>query len=97
MKRVKITAKAYDQAIKFCNRRRKDMKLPPITKLPPGIANMPDSCPCANTCKDLIVLHSEWYWKNEASRQFSSPGKFTHEFDKKAEDLGEVLPIRGVK
>lgn len=98
MKTVRISAKAYDQALRFCNKRRKEQGKKPIKKLPAGIGNDASSCPCSNTCEGLWVYHTHWYVAGGDGRKPGSPIKFTKEFDKKCGFYIEpVLPIRGLK
>lgn len=98
MKTVRISAKAYDQALRFCNKRRKEQGKKPIKELPAGIAANPKSCPCASTCAGLIVGHSYWKVGDDGKEHyFGMPQLFTNEFDDKVESGTTALPIRGLK
>jgi len=63
MRTVPISAKAYDEALAFCNERRIEFGLPgDLTVLPAGRGWDTRSCPCANTCNGRIsVKNRQWF------------------------------------
>jgi len=96
---VDITAKAYDQALLFCNKRLAEKGMPAITVLPPGQVGDPGSCPCAKACGARVYTR-DWFWQGQPSRYDDMPVDFVAEFDRKGplgginEPNPYVLPVR---
>lgn len=97
----------YDEALTFCNARRAEKGLEPITKLPAG-KPLAHSCPCSKTCTGLWVHRQYWAWyeyrggnllKSEDMVYAGTPERFISFFDNGCEDEEslrdvDVLPVR---
>jgi hypothetical protein len=99
---VDISAKAYDQALLFCNKRLVEKGKQTITVLPPGKCGDPMSCPCSEAC-GARVYTQDWFWpvsddSNREYRHDDMPADFVEEFDDKVAKMCindvYVLPVR---
>lgn len=107
---LKVPAAYYDEALAFCNARRKENGKRPIKKLPPGVPGDVRSCPCAKACVGISVGELTWWNRISADADGSdldeispdafdgAPGDFVFYFDMHGAPLGLlVLPVRGDK
>jgi hypothetical protein len=93
---VNIPAKFYDAALNWCNERRAEDGISPLTELPAGKTQSPRACPCGEA--------SGWaVWSIDATRcghgeELSLPdavAKFVKLFDSSAVEPHELRrPIR---
>ena len=97
MRTVRIAAKAYDGALRFCNARLREQKLPLIKKLPPGEAANPYNCPCGKAT-GCIVNYTHWrYDQTGSARTKGHPTAFVTAFDAASPSNILIRPIRGLR
>lgn len=90
-----VPYKYYDEALAFCNARRAELNLEPVTALPAGYGSSSMSCPCANAVPNLIVEYTSWQFKGEDFfRTDGHPYKFVEFFDNCVGRYKLTLPIR---
>ena len=100
MKRVKVPAKLYNGALRFCNDILKAKGRKAIKKLPAGRGGDPKSCPCSKAC-GAFVESDEFRFDTSMPKRFTSPSpevliQFVEFFD--AEANQEVaMPVRGLR
>lgn len=102
MRRVRISAKAYDAALAFVNARRKEKGKKPIKRLPAGKPHDARSCPCASACDAIVETRrwcdgGDWIFTPNPQGLFD----FVREFDAHghldAERQPTLLPVRGAR
>lgn len=88
-----VPAELYDEALAFCNARRAEKNLEPITALPAGLSPYQNKCPCANSVGDLWV-GERMYWREFGPRRPHGIDHFIAFFDENAMFGVLTLPVR---
>ena len=92
--RLLVPADIYDEALQFCNARRAEIGLEPITELPAGQPST-QSCPCARSVPGLLVGAITWMFEDRLdSSTVGHPTQFVCYFDQHAKPGTPTLPVR---
>lgn len=94
MMTLKVPKEYYDEALTFCNARRTERGMEPITELPSGFSGAARSCPCANGALGVVVCSADWSYEDDDWRATEHPTRFVDYFDWKVPLYVECLPVR---
>ncbi len=76
-----IPAPAYDEALAFCNARRKDAGKRPARRMPPGVPGVARKCPCAALVGGLVIYGDTWHPVGDERTRYGGPEAFVEAFD----------------
>lgn len=88
-----VPAALYDEALAFCNARRAENNLEPITELPAGLAASYTECPCAKGIGDIWIAEHLYWIKSERGKPHGI-SQFVAFFDENAVKDMLTKPVR---